>query len=44
VEAAGSKRFEQRLQERTLARMTHRPAPLPAEQIEELDKMQKSWK
>ncbi len=43
-EAAGSKRFEQRLQERTLAKMTHRPAPLPAEQVKELDKMQKNWK
>ena len=43
-EAAGSKRFEQRLQQSTLAKMTHRPAPLAAEQIRELDRMQKGWK
>jgi trimethylamine--corrinoid protein Co-methyltransferase len=43
-EAAGSKRFEQRLQQSTLAKMTHRPAPLASEQIRELDRMQKGWK
>ena len=43
-EEAGSKRFEQRLQQSTLAKMKHRPAPLAAEQIRELDRMQKGWK
>jgi trimethylamine--corrinoid protein Co-methyltransferase len=43
-EAAGSKRFEQRLQQSTLAKMRHSPAPLAAEQIRELDRMQKGWK
>jgi trimethylamine--corrinoid protein Co-methyltransferase len=43
-EAEGSKRFEERLQERTLEKMKHRPAPLPAEYIKQLDLMQKSWK
>jgi trimethylamine--corrinoid protein Co-methyltransferase len=43
-EEAGSKRFEQRLQQSTLAKMKHRPAPLAAELIRELDRMQKGWK
>jgi trimethylamine--corrinoid protein Co-methyltransferase len=41
---AGSKRFEQRLQELTLETMKHRPEPLDENVIKELDKMQASWK
>jgi len=41
---AGSKTFEQRLQEITLAKMRHRPAPLPDDVVKELDKMQAKWK
>jgi trimethylamine--corrinoid protein Co-methyltransferase len=40
----GEKRFEQRLQELTLEKMKHRPAPLPADVVRELDSMQASWK
>ncbi len=43
-EAAGAKRFEQRLQELTLEMMKHRPEPLDDKIIKELDKMQASWK
>lgn len=41
---AGSKRLEQRLQELTLKKMAHRPAPLSDEIIQELDRMQAAWK
>ncbi|SLM30229.1 Trimethylamine:corrinoid methyltransferase [Desulfamplus magnetovallimortis] len=40
----GSKRFEQRLNELTLEKMKHRPAPLSDEVIKELDRMQATWK
>ena len=43
-EAAGSKKFEDRLQELTLKKMAHVPRSLPEEIIKELDKMQASWK
>jgi trimethylamine--corrinoid protein Co-methyltransferase len=36
----GAKTFEQRLQESTLAKMKHRPRPLPDDVVRELDKMQ----
>ena len=41
---AGSKTFEQRLQEETLKKMEHRPAPLDAETVKTLDEMQDAWK
>jgi hypothetical protein len=44
VGGGGAKRLEERLQRRTLDKMRHRPAALPAEQLRELDRMQKSWK
>jgi trimethylamine--corrinoid protein Co-methyltransferase len=40
---AGSKYFEQRLQEVTLKKMAHRPAPLAEDIIKTLDEMQKGW-
>jgi trimethylamine---corrinoid protein Co-methyltransferase len=40
---AGSKTFEQRLQEATLKKMDHRPKPLPADTLKSLDEMQKHW-
>jgi trimethylamine:corrinoid methyltransferase-like protein len=40
----GARTFEQRLQEITLEKMKHRPAPLPAEIVKELDRMQAAWK
>jgi trimethylamine--corrinoid protein Co-methyltransferase len=43
-EAAGSKPLAERLKQRTLALMQHRAAPLPAEQLRELDRMQLSWR
>jgi trimethylamine--corrinoid protein Co-methyltransferase len=39
----GARTFEQRLQEITLEKMKHRPAPLPAEIVKELDRMQAAW-
>ena len=42
-EAAGEKRFEQRLQDLTLKKMEHRPEPLPADIIKTLDEMQQKW-
>ncbi len=39
----GSRKLEQRLQELTLEKMKHRPAPLSPEIIQELDKMQAAW-
>lgn len=41
---AGSKKFEERLQELTLKKMEHKPRPLDEKIIKELDKMQASWK
>ncbi len=41
---AGEKRMESRLQELTLEKMKHRPEPLPADIIKELDRMQALWK
>ncbi len=43
-EKAGSKNFEQRLQELTLEKMKHKPEPLSKEIIKELDSMQSTWK
>jgi len=43
-EKAGSKRFEQRLQEMTLEAMQRRPKPLDEDVVRELDRMQASWK
>ncbi len=42
--SAGAKTFEQRLQEATLKKMGHRPAPLDADTIKNLDEMQAGWK
>ncbi len=39
----GAKRFEERLREKTLEVMNHKPAPLPSEIIKELDQMAKYW-
>ncbi len=39
----GAKRFEERLREKTLKVMDHRPVPLLPEIIKELDKMEKHW-
>ena len=41
---AGEKKMEQRLQELTIEKMKHRPEPLPADIIKELDRMQTLWK
>jgi trimethylamine--corrinoid protein Co-methyltransferase len=43
-EQAGGKRLEERLQQRTLEKMKHRPQPLAAEIVKELDRMQLGWK
>ncbi|MCG8619695.1 MAG: trimethylamine methyltransferase family protein [Desulfobacterales bacterium] len=43
-ESGGSKKMEQRLQELTLEKMKHRPAPLAEDVIKELDAMQAAWK
>lgn len=43
-ESLGAKRFEQRLQELTLNKLAHTPAPLDADAIRTLDEMQASWK
>ena len=40
----GAKNFEERLQEKTKEMMKHRPNPLPAEILKELDQMAKHWK
>ncbi|MEX1313466.1 MAG: trimethylamine methyltransferase family protein, partial [Desulfotignum sp.] len=40
----GAKKLEQRLQELTLEKMKHRPAPLSDDIIKELDRMQATWK
>ena len=40
----GSKRFNDRLREKTLKAMKHQTDPLTPEIIDELDKMQKHWK
>jgi len=39
----GARTFDQRLQELTLEKMKHRPAALPAEIVQELDRMQAAW-
>jgi trimethylamine--corrinoid protein Co-methyltransferase len=39
----GSKRFEQRLREKTAKVMQHQPAPLPAEVVKEMEKMAQHW-
>ena len=39
----GGKRFEERLREKTLAAMDHRPAPLDPALVKELDRMQTHW-
>ena len=41
---AGEKKMEQRLQELTIEKMKHRPEPLTADIIKELDRMQALWK
>lgn len=41
---AGAKKLEQRLQEITLDKMKHRPAPLASEIVKELDRLQEAWK
>jgi trimethylamine--corrinoid protein Co-methyltransferase len=41
--AKGEKRMEQRLQELTIEKMKHRPAPLDEKVIQELDRMQAAW-
>jgi trimethylamine--corrinoid protein Co-methyltransferase len=43
-QTAGGKKFDQRLQELTLAKMQYRPEPLADEVVKELDRMQASWK
>jgi len=43
-EKQGSKKLEQRLQEITLEKMKHRPIPLSPAIVEELDRMQLTWK
>jgi len=40
----GGKRFEERLRDKTLRMMQHRPAPLPAEICQELDRMAQHWR
>jgi len=40
----GSKRFSDRLREKTLEAMQHQTDPLAPEMMDELDKMQKHWK
>ena len=40
----GEKRMEQRLQELTIEKMKHRPAPLDGKVTQELDRMQAAWK
>jgi len=40
----GSKQFDDRLREKTLAAMKHQTVPLAPEILDELDKMQKHWK
>jgi trimethylamine--corrinoid protein Co-methyltransferase len=40
----GSKKFSDRLREKTVAAMQHQTDPLPPDIIDELDKMQKHWK
>ena len=39
----GSKRFDERLRERTAKVMKHQPAPLPNEVVKELEKMAQHW-
>ncbi len=43
-EAAGAKKFEQRLQEITLEKMAHHPEPLAEDTVKVLDEMQAGWK
>ena len=43
-QAAGAKRFDERLREQTLQKMKHRAAPLPEEVVRELDRMQAAWR
>jgi trimethylamine--corrinoid protein Co-methyltransferase len=40
----GSKRFEERLREKTAKMMKHQPAPLPADTAKEIEKMAQLWK
>ena len=40
----GAKDFDERLRERTEEAMAHEPAPVPADVLKELDRMQKLWK
>jgi len=40
----GSRRFEQRLRDKTAKIMKHQPAPLPADVLGELEKMAHHWK
>jgi trimethylamine--corrinoid protein Co-methyltransferase len=40
---SGGKDLAARLQEQTLDRMRHQPAPLPAEAARELDEMARHW-
>jgi trimethylamine:corrinoid methyltransferase-like protein len=42
-QAEGAKRFEERLQEKTLEVMNHQPEALSPEIIKELDQMAKHW-
>jgi trimethylamine--corrinoid protein Co-methyltransferase len=43
-DSMGAKKFEQRLQELTLKKLAHAPAPLDAGTLKTLDEMQASWK
>ncbi len=43
-EEEGGRRFEERLRDQTEKAMAHKPAPLPPEVAEELDRMQACWK
>ncbi|MDJ0784880.1 MAG: trimethylamine methyltransferase family protein [Desulfosarcinaceae bacterium] len=42
-ESMGAKKFEQRLQELTLRKLEHTPAPLDADTLRTLDEMQAGW-
>jgi trimethylamine--corrinoid protein Co-methyltransferase len=43
-QAEGAKRFEERLREKTLKVMEHKPAALAPEIVKELDRMERHWK
>ena len=43
-QSSGSKHFEARLREMTQKAIAHKPAALPPEVLNELDRMQSHWK